>query len=75
MKNSIFSILVTLTDLKLEGGTGWDGNGTGWDGMGRARDRHLYIKISEKFQLSYHSYAKPILDNTLLWSFRSKHEK
>jgi len=35
MKNSIFSILVTLTDLKQEGGTGWDGNGMGWDGMGR----------------------------------------
>jgi len=52
---------------------GWDG--TGWDAMGRARDGHLNIKISEKFQLPYHSDAEPILDNTLLWSFRSIHEK
>jgi len=29
MKNSIFSILVTLTDLKQEGGMGRDGHGTG----------------------------------------------
>ena len=75
MKNSIFSILVTLTDLKQEGGMGWDRNGTGWDGMGRVRDGHLNIKMFEKFQLPYHSYAKPILENTLLWSFRSIHEK
>jgi len=34
MKNGIFSILVTLTDLKQEGGTGWDWNGMGWDGHG-----------------------------------------
>ena len=49
--------------------------GREWDGMGRARDGHLNIKISEKFQLPYHSYAKLILENTLLWSFRSIHEK
>ena len=49
--------------------------GMGRDGMGRARDGHLNIKISEKFHLPYHSYAKPILENTLLGSFRSIHEK
>ena len=38
MKNGIFSILVTLTDLKQEGGTGWDGNGTGWDENGTGWD-------------------------------------
>ena len=54
-------------------GMGWDG--TGWDRMGWTRDGHLNIKISEKFQLPYHSYAKPILENTLLWSFRSILEK
>ena len=47
-------------------GMGWDR--TGWDG-------HVNMKISEKFQLLYHSYAKSILENTLLWSFRSIHKK